>query len=262
MSNYQDLEIRHEKSVSWIYLNRPGVMNAMSFNTIRELRQAYIELEQRAETRVVILSGRGRAFCAGADLRNTLPASSGPSPQPTFLDEATAMENALLSITKPVIAAVNGVCCAGGLEIALMCDFIVASEDAKLGDAHANFGAMPGGGTTARLARLVGGNMAKYIFFSGKLFPAGELYQAGLVTVLAAADQLEAKVQELAEGIASKSPLGLRHMKALINDAHDVPLKSAVKMEKLVSATYMQSFDASEGGRAFAEKKTPVFKGY
>lgn len=260
---YDELLVRHDGATSWIYLNRPDAMNAMTMRTVRELRHAFDALGVRPQTRVVVLSGVGRAFCAGADLKSELPASgAAPAGAPSFLEEATAMEKALTGITKPVIAAVNGICCAGGLELALMCDFIVASEAARIGDAHANYGAMPGGGTTARLARVVGPNLAKYIFFTGKLLPAALLHQAGMVPLVLPAAELESGVQALAEGIAAKSPLGLRHMKALIDGAFDHPLASAVRLEKLVSTLYMQSHDAQEGGRAFAEKRQPHFEGY
>lgn len=262
VAGYDELIVRHRGAVSWVYLNRPEAMNAMTFTTVRELRRAFNELGLRAETRVVVVSGVGRAFCAGADLKSALPAPGASPGEPTFLDEATAMEDALNSLAKPVIAAVNGVCCAGGLEIAMMCDFIVASDAARLGDAHANYGAMPGGGTTARLARVVGPSLAKFIFFTGKLLPAAELQQAGLVAVVAPAEDLERTVQDIADGIAAKSPLGLRHMKALINAAIDTPLPMAVRMEKLVSTVYMGSHDAAEGGRAFVEKRQPEFKGF
>lgn len=262
MTEYTDIVVRHEGAVSWVYLNRPQAMNAMAVTTVREMREAFNELGRRETTRVVVLSGKGRAFCAGADLRSALPDAQSPSPEPSFLDEATAMENALLGLNKPVIAAVNGVCCAGGLEIAMMCDFIVASESARLGDAHANFGAMPGGGTTARLARVVGPNMARFIFLTGALLPAAQMQQAGLVALVTPPEELEAEVQKVAEGMAAKSPLGLAHMKSLINAAFDHPLSSAVRLEKLTSTVYMRSHDATEGGRAFAEKRPPVFKGY
>lgn len=262
MTSYNDLIVRHEGAVSWVYINRPQALNAMALTTVREMREAFTALGQRAETRVIVLSGQGRAFCAGADLKSALPSTERSAAEPSFLDEATAMENALLAVTKPVIAAVNGVCCAGGLEIALMCDFIIASDTAKLGDAHANFGAMPGGGTTARLARLVGPSMAKFIFFTGELLPAAQMQQAGMVAMVTKPDELETMVQNVAERMAAKSPLGLRHMKSLINAALDHPLSSAVRLEKLTSTVYMQSHDATEGGRAFAEQRSPQFKGY
>lgn len=260
--DYQDIKVRQQNKVAWIYFNRPESMNAMTHNMVRELRHAFEAVQNDDEVSVVVLSGVGRAFCAGADLHSALPAADDDPRAPSFLDEATAMENALIAITKPVIAAVNGVCCAGGFEMALMCDFIVANEKAKMGDAHANYGAMPGGGTTARLARLVGTSLAKYIFFTGDLLPASNFVNWGLVVKTTAPEGLEAEVQELAERIAKKSPLGLRHMKQLINAAPDNTLSAMVRTEKLTSTVYMNSYDAKEGQAAFAEKRVPVFLGY
>jgi enoyl-CoA hydratase len=157
---------------------------------------------------------------------------------------------------------VNGVCCGGGLELALMCDFILAAETAKIGDAHANFGAMPGGGASVRLPRVVGINMARYMMFTGDLFPAAEMAQIGLVTRVFRNDGFEEEVQKVAEKIAGKSPLGLKRMKQLLEDGMDMPLKQALANEKLVSTTHMRSFDAGEGGRAFMEKRKPQFQGY
>ena len=151
------------------------------------------------------------------------------SAQPTFFELAEAMENVLNHIGKPVIAAVNGICCGGGLELALMCDFILAADGAKIGDAHANFGAMPA---------------------------------AGLVLKTFTAADFEPGVQHTAERIAEKSPLGLKTMKQLIEDGFDMPLEIALRHEKLVSAAHMRSWDAAEGGRAFAEKRKPEFRGY
>ena len=172
------------------------------------------------------------------------------------------MEEALLRCTKPVIAAVNGTCCGGGLELALMCDFIVAAETAKIGDAHANFGALPGGGATVRLPRVVGLNQARFLMFSGELFPAAQLVASGLVTRAVPAEALEAEVQALAEKIAAKSPIGLARMKMLLQDGLDMPADLAAKNEKLVAAEHMRSWDAGEGGKAFVEKRKPEFRGY
>ena len=171
------------------------------------------------------------------------------------------MEEVLLSMPKPVIAAINGVCCGGGLELAMMCDFMIAAASAKIGDAHANFGALPGGGATVRLPRIVGANWARYLMFTGELYPAAQMAAIGLVIRVVEDSQLESEVQALAERIASKSPLGLRRMKMLINDGLDMPQALAMKMEKLVSGEHMRSNDAAEGGRAFKEKRKPEFRG-
>lgn len=260
---FNDLILDHRNAVSWLYLNREKALNAISSACMQELKRAFEYLRDRTETRVIVISGKGRGFCAGADLSGAVPnPAAPPSPEPTFLDYGQAMEDVLNVMPKPVIAAVNGICCGGGLELALMCDFIIAAEGAKIGDAHANFGAMPGGGASARLPRVVGINWARYMMFTGDLFPASEMAQIGLVTRVVPNDQLEAEVQKIAEKISEKSPLGLRRMKALLEDGLDMPLKQALHAEKLVSAAHMRSYDSSEGGKAFMEKRKPVFKGY
>jgi enoyl-CoA hydratase len=259
--SFKHLIVEHRGRVSWVYLNRPQALNAISYECMRELRRAWVELRDREETRVIVVSGKGRGFCAGADLTDAPSPQERPGPQASFLEEGTKMEEVLLSLPKPVIAAVNGVCCGGGLELAMMCDFIVAAASAKMGDAHANFGALPGGGATVRLPRIVGASWARYLMYTGDLFPAAEMAAIGLVNRIVEDAQLEAEVQALGEKIASKSPLGLRRMKMLINDGLDMPQSLAMKMEKLVSAEHMRSNDAAEGGRAFKEKRKPEFRG-
>jgi enoyl-CoA hydratase len=259
--SFKHLLLEHRGRVSWVYLNRPHALNAISYECMRELRGVWIELRDREETRVIVVSGKGRGFCAGADLTDAPSPEERPGPQAPFLEEGAKMEEVLLSLPKPVIAAVNGVCCGGGLELAMMCDFIVAAASARIGDAHANFGALPGGGATVRLPRIVGVNWARYLMYTGDLYPAAEMAAIGLVNRVVEDSQLESEVQALAEKIASKSPLGLRRMKMLINDGLDMPADLAMKMEKLVSAEHMRSNDAAEGGRAFKEKRKPEFRG-
>jgi enoyl-CoA hydratase len=259
--SFKHLIVEHRGRVSWVYLNRPQALNAISYECMRELRQAWTELRAREDTRVIVVSGKGRGFCAGADLTDAPSATERPGPQAPFLEEGAKMEEVLLALPKPVIAAVNGVCCGGGLELAMMCDFIVAAASAKIGDAHANFGALPGGGATVRLPRIVGVNWARYLMYTGDLFPAAEMAAIGLVNRVVEDAQLESEVQGLAEKIASKSPLSLKRMKMLINAGIDMPADLAMKMEKLVSAEHMRSNDAAEGGRAFKEKRKPEFRG-
>lgn len=254
--------VEHRGAVSWLFLNREKVLNAISTECMQELRQGLEILRDRQETRVVVLSGKGRAFCAGADLGGAREQETDGPPQPGFLQYAEAMERVLNAFPKPVIAAVNGICCGGGLELALMCDFILAADSARIGDAHVNFGAMPGGGASVRLPRVVGLNTARFLMFTGELFGAADMRDAGLVERVFPADRFEAEVQQTAERIAEKSPLGLASMKRLLEDGLDMPLAQALRMEKLVSRAHMQSWDAREGGRAFMEKRKPQFRGY
>ncbi|HUN24936.1 MAG TPA: enoyl-CoA hydratase/isomerase family protein [Steroidobacteraceae bacterium] len=259
--NFKHLLLDHRGRVSWLYLNRPQALNAISYECMRELKEAWIHLREREETRVIVVSGKGRGFCAGADLTDAPSATDLTGPQAPFLAAGEQMEEVLLGMPKPVIAAVNGVCCGGGLELAMMCDFMVAAESARIGDAHANFGALPGGGATLRLPRIVGVNWARYLMFTGELFPAADMAAIGLVTRVVADGELEREVQAVAERIAGKSPLGLQRMKMLINDGLDMPASLAMKMEKLIAAEHMRSADAVEGGKAFKEKRKPEFTG-
>lgn len=262
-NQFSDLVVENREAVSWVFLNRPQALNALSSVTMQQLRDVFEQLERRAETRVIVLSGIGRAFCAGADIGKEFGGSAEAAGNaPTFLDYATQMETALFALSKPLIAAVNGICVGGGLELALMCDFIVAAQSARLGDAHANFGAMPGGGATVRLPRLVGPNMARLMMFTGEIYQASDMRDAGLVARLFPDESFQEDVQALGLNIASKSPLGLRRMKQLITDSFDLPTPQAIKIEKMTSAAHMQSWDAAEGGRAFAEKRKPQFRGY
>ena len=260
---YQDLILDHRGPVSWLYLNRPQALNAISMGCMRELAAALSALRERKQTRVIVLSGKGRGFCAGADLTGALPdRAAEPTAEPGFLELGTAMEAVLNAMPKPVIAAVNGVAAGGGLELAMMADFMVAAASARLGDAHANFGALPGGGATVRLPRFVGIGQAKYLMFTGELLAAEEALRIGLVTKVWPDETFETEVQALAEKIAAKSPLGLARMKQLLDDGLDLPTAQALKLEKGVAAQHMVSWDAAEGGKAFGEKRKPEFRGY
>lgn len=260
--SYEHLLVEKRGRVAWVYLNRPQQLNAMSSHTMREMRQAFGELRADPEARVIVISGKGRAFCAGADLADKMDPSAPPTGEPTFLDAALGMEEQLCSMPKVVIAALNGLACGGGLELAMMCDLIVAADGIKIGDAHSNVGMLPGGGSTVRLPRIVGINRARYIMYTGDFFSAQEMKEFGLVNKVVAADQLEAETQALGEKLAMKSPLGLKRMKQLLNDSYDQPTSTALAAEKMVVRDHLRSFDAGEGGNSFAEKRKPEFRGY
>lgn len=259
---YEHLLVEKRGRVAWLYLNRPEKLNAMSTHTMNELRDALRELRADKETRVIVFSGKGRAFCSGADLESKPDPNAPPSDEPTFLDAAQGMEDELNAMPKPVIAALNGLTCGGGLELTMMCDLVIAAEGIKIGDAHSNVGMLPGGGSSVRLPRVVGINRARYIMYSGDFFSASEMREFGLVNKVVSPEMLESEVQALADKLAAKSPLGLKRMKQLINDSYDLPTPNALRAEKMVVKDHLHSFDAYEGGAAFAEKRKPEFKGY
>ena len=167
----------------------------------------------------------------------------------------------LRDFPKPVIAALNGITMAGGLELAMCCDIVLASQQAKIGDAHANFGVYPGAGGAAVLPRLIPQNVAKYLLFTGKTLSADEMKTYGLVNEVVPADELDEAVAELAKLIASKSPIALRRMKEVANGSLDKSRDAALEHEQVLFRKHQRSHDMAEGLRAFSEKRSPEFKG-
>ncbi len=260
---YQTIVYEKRKQTAWIYLNRPSEMNSITKTLLNELTEVLQEIEQDDSVRVIVLSGKGKAFCAGADLKELLSdLEKKPDGQKGLLDFAGGIFEKLNNLSKPLIAALNGVTAAGGLEIAMTADIIVASEKAKMGDAHANFGVLPGGGGAVRLPRKIGMNRAKYLLFTGEFITAQEMKEYGLVNKVVPAEELETLVQEIADKMSAKSPLVLREMKRLAADGQEQPLDIALRQELLALKNHTKSHDFQEGLSAFTEKRTPNFKGY
>lgn len=251
-------------AVAWLQLNRPDAMNALNTPLLDALDVALAASDNEPSVRVIVLTAAGKAFCTGADLKD-LAARDGSIDSDALLNfvrHAGATIERIPSLSKPVIAAVNGYALAGGLELALACDLVIAAESARLGDGHANYGLLPGGGGAARLARVVGPMIAKYLAFTGDAVPATELLPYGLVNKVVPDDALHTTVGELAASIATKSPRGLAHMKRLINDGLEQPLTTALRLEHQALAVHAHSDDLAEGLAAFREKRTPNYSGH
>ncbi len=247
---------------AWITINRPDALNALSLEVFRELGDALADARSDEGIRVVVLTGAGRAFCAGADLKDFGAGSSDfVKATQQFLYEAGAVFDALEALPKPVIAAVNGLALAGGLELVLCCDLVIAAESARLGDAHGNFGLIPGGGGSIRLPRRIGPTLAKYLMFTGESLSASELVAAGLVTRVVPDTELADEVSALADRIASKSPLAVRRMKQLVDDGMEQSVRTGVRLELLAMEAHAHSYDLAEGLAAFSEKRVPNFQG-
>jgi len=265
LHSYSALRCEQRAQTVWLTLNRPDVMNALSEALCDELADAIGHIEHDRDVRVVVLTGTGRAFCAGADLKGVFEGGTAEpgadDPLNAFLDRVAGMIDRLRALPKPTIAALNGLTMAGGLELAMACDLIVAAESARIGDAHANFGVFPGAGGTAVLPRRIGPTAAKYLLFTGDTQPAAELVPLGLVNRVVPDAELATEVDKLATRIASKSPLVLRRMKQAVADGLDQPQATALRLERLVLDAHRHSHDIREGLAAFVGKRKPEFKG-
>lgn len=253
-------EIKH--GAMWITLNRPHAMNSITPEILQGIDKALDEATTRSDLRAVVLTGTGRAFCAGADLKYVQgQTSDGSDGTNQFLNAVLATMNRLERFPMPVIAAVNGMALAGGLELVLCCDLVIAARSATLGDAHANYGLLPGGGGSVRLPRKIGPTRAKYLLYTGEFVLAEALLASGLVNAVVDDEALPAAVEALVAKLATKSPLGLRRMKALVDDGLEQPMESALRLELLASEAHAYSADMKEGLAAFNEKRQPVFVG-
>ena len=247
----------------WLTLNRPDDMNAVTPDLVREVTTAMEAATGRGKHRAVVITGAGRAFCAGADLKFFREVIDRPETGEArqFVEGFIEMTLAIERFPGPVIAAVNGLALAGGLEIVLSCDLVIAARSAKLGDAHANFGLVPGGGSSIRLPRKIGATAALYLLYTGAFVPAEELVACGLVNRVVPDDQLESEVGALVETLAAKSPLSLARMKTLVHDGLAQPLETALRLETSIFDIHSRSKDIQEGLTAFGEKRKPVYRG-
>lgn len=245
--------------VGWITLNRPEAMNALNREMVQGMTAKLLEWKSEPQVRVIVVTGNGRAFCAGADLKASGQAGPG---EMDLLDTIVEFFDTLRAYPCPVIAAVNGLALAGGLETVLCCDFVIAAQSARFGDAHSNFGVFPGGGGAAILPRKIPANVAKYLLFTGDSLPAQEMKTYGLVSEVVDDAELQARAQAIGERLGKKSPLVLTRMKRVANEAADKSAADALRHELLELRNHQRSYDIQEGLRAFAEKREPQFKGY
>lgn len=248
-------------ATAWLTLNRPAALNALTPQLMTDLRSQLLAIESDRRVRVVVLTGAGRAFCAGVDLSAIGRELSAADATAAFMRVAEPATDALQAMSKPVIASVNGHAFAGGLELVLLCDLVVSAAEARFSDGHANFGLIPGGGSTARLPRRVGLSLAKYMIYTGAQIDAETMRTAGLVHRVVPRAELDAAVEELAQVLASKSPLGLARSKHLIAQGLELTEAEAARREATAAVEHCAAKDVAEGLAAFAQKRKPVFTG-
>jgi enoyl-CoA hydratase len=259
---YETVVVEERGSATWIRLARPDALNAVDFTMMRELPCAVEHALDRRPT-VLVLTGTGRGFCAGADLRD-LGARIGPdglSPEDAAVFAGlTEVFERLLTTPTVVLAAVNGVCVAGGLELVLVSDLVVAQESARFGDGHVNFGLLPAGGSSVLLPRVVGLANARRLLYTGEIVDAHEAASLGLVQVLVPDGELEGAVDALTEQLAQKPADALAELKRLSALAWTTPPLEAMKAERDAFAGHLlRSSSVREGLAAFAAGRPPQF---
>ncbi|MGD9932672.1 MAG: enoyl-CoA hydratase/isomerase family protein [Dehalococcoidia bacterium] len=250
-----------EDGVATITLNRPEQMNSINAELSAGLMGALKQVRSREDIRVAILTGNGRAFCAGADLRSRAggPAAASGVASLFRTDDAVAFHE--FEPKKPIIGAVNGYCLGGGFEIALSCDLLIASETAQFGLPEITLGFFPLAGAPVTLPRAIGKAAANDMLFTGERINAATALATGLVSRVVPADELLTVARGMAEKIAGYAPLAVRAMHELVRRQGNLPLGEAMRLAGTMRWAIGQTDDAKEGPRAFAEKRTPVFKG-
>jgi enoyl-CoA hydratase len=250
-----------EKSdgIALLTINRPKALNALNSEVLSELANVLLDLELDDEVKVVILTGAGeKAFVAGADIAEMT--EMAPSEAVEFSRNGQQVMLFIERMRKPVIAAVNGFALGGGLELALACDFIYASERAKLGLPEVTLGIMPGFSGTQSLTRAIGPKRASEMVFSGKMFSAQKLLAWGLINEVLPADELLPKVRETAAVIAKTGSLGVAAAKDVLVNTLNMGREEGCKYESACFGNLFATQDQKEGMRAFLEKRKPAFK--
>lgn len=257
---FNTLLIERTAGVTILTINSPSTLNALNSEILDELECALYELNRDASVKVVVLNGAGgKAFVAGGDIKEMSSMNSLEGHQ--FAQKGQRVMLLLEKMTKPVIAAVNGYALGGGLELALACDFIYASETAKLGLPEVTLGVIPGFGGTQNLPRLIGSRKANELIFSGKIISAQKAQAWGLVNEVFSPEELLSKTMEAAMAIAEVGTLAVTYAKDAIANGLNMGKEDGFRYEASQFGVLFSSEDMKEGMRAFLEKRKPVFTG-
>ena len=267
MSASDSVSLTIADGIARVHINKPERLNALDQEILMALKSLFVDLTQRCtsesgygDCRCVVVSGEGeKAFVAGADIKLML--SAGKSELQSFIALGQSVMREIENVPLPVLAMVQGFAIGGGLELALACDLIVASERAKLGLAEINLGLIPGFGGTQRLTARCGRGLTKRLVFTGETIVAEEAHRLGIVDWLVPADQLEAKTLEIAAELCAKGPLALAAAKQTIDGFCNLQLIDGLSNEVEQFQRVFDTEDAKEGLRAFVEKRKASFSG-
>ncbi len=253
--------LKYEKKdlIGVLTIQRPEALNALNTQVLKELDSQLNQLNETQDIRALIITGSGeKAFVAGADIKeiDTLDTKTASD----FAGFGQSVFMKIENLFCPVIAAVNGFALGGGLELALACDFIIASKNAKLSLPECTLGLIPGFGGTVRLARRVSPGLARQWTFSGEMVTAERALQTGLVNQLSEPSELLGDCEKIAGTLAQRSPQSLKLIKKSISETYGLSSVQAMAIEKNIFASLFGSFDQKEGTKAFIEKRKPAFK--
>jgi enoyl-CoA hydratase len=248
-----------QDGVAILRIDREDALGALSRDILTRLREYLADLHADPGIRVLLLTGTGRGFIAGADIGEYHGASNAAFEDYQRLGRETF--DALAALPQITIAAVNGFALGGGFEVVLCCDLVVAAERAKFGLPEIKLGLLPGGGGTQRLTRAASAAYTKDLVLTGRFVTAAELAARGLVSRVCPAERLLAEATELAVTIANNAPLAVRAAKRLVDDGQRMPLDIALGMEQAALVRLFASSDGKEGVAAFSDKRDPIFTG-
>lgn len=241
-----------------ITFNRAETLNAINWDTLRALEAQLTRAAEDPDVRAVLITGKGRAFSAGGDIKGYVKLQADAVAFPRFVDDFIRTLDRIRYMDKPVVALVNGITAAGGLELLLACDFAWMAESARIGDMHLNYAQIGGAGVMARLPRLIGPNRARELVFSGRLLSSAECLAWGLVNRVIPDDRLLAEGIEFARSVAAKSPNSVRNVKHVINSGLETDLQAALRQERERALIHCLTLpDSMEGIHAFVEKRKP-----
>lgn len=257
MNDLTQLEYSFDKHVATLTLNSPPV-NALTRTLNDELTLALDRISEMDEVRVVILTGAGKVFCAGADLKGRASVIKGPGDLPAHSRRTRECFHAIRECAKPVICAINGAALGSGLAMAASSDILIASEKASLGLPEVDVGLLGG---SRHAMRLFSHSRLRRMMLTGMRVTAAELYRLGIVEACTAPEELMAAALEIATSIASKSPVSTRMGKHTLNVIEDMSLRDGYRYEQDMTAQISKTSDAREAQLAFAEKRAPVFTG-
>ena len=254
---YETIIVEIEDGVALIKLNRPDAMNALNTDLLGELADALTAAQANDKVRCIVLAGTEKFFAAGADIKMMSEMS--------FVDVFggdlfTQETGAILRVRKPIIAAVAGYALGGGCELAMMCDFIIAADNAKFGQPEINLGVIAGIGGTQRLTRFVGKSKAMDMNLTGRFMDAEEAERSGLVSRVVPVKKLMDEAMGAAAKIAEKSMISVMAVKEAVNRAYETPLSEGLLFERRVFNSLFATDDQTEGMNAFLEKRAPQFR--